>query len=610
MIFANTILYYNHIFSKKKCKNLKIFIFIILLLLFSVSCKKINILAPTYIPQNSKFPSPPKDGNIEDANIEINPKPAQDGEVFGSFQRKFRYKNKWYIMAGDIYQYNADTKNITLKGNNALLELDDNGNLIVYSKNVDYKIWQHLHNMNIINENQVWYQDEGIQNGMGTYSLEIDNRKIGNAPHSFQIAVYSNNLSYHSSDLLNWNTRGKIDNIAMRFPSGSPFPFNNAWYPGYYDEFHNVYFKGKLYVLGGGQSWAGSPNNRNFKKLKVIDWGKDGYNSGNWNYFDYPWGDSSCISVYMDEEKLYVQQTGNYWWRFLYNRDDTDYYTPAYNHFVGNIYSTTGKIIIKTNISYNYVYDRDGNVKGTITNESYVTNIEWKQENFTSDLYNKEVYTYQHYLAGPKINPYPRTPNPPDWIKDIDKEIYYKTASSYGKTYFNGKYYYLPIPPHQEIYKAAYNGETNFTVSEEHLKNLGKNQFMASLVNPANAKEEDWKLISPLKYTGHSLVWQIGAENMLFNLSGGKMIQLMDYSKMEDFANNNYNSIINELRKEAKKYREYAENSTYSSYGEYYQAMYYEAQADILEAIIKNTTIEVIKPDEAMTHYEIDFMYN
>lgn len=38
--------------------------------------------------------------------------------------------------------------------------------------------------------------------------------------------------------------------------------------------------------------------------------------------------------------------------------------------------------------------------------------------------------------------------------------------------------------------------------------------------------------------------------------------------------------------------------------------MYYEAQADILEAIIKNTTIEVIKPDEAMTHYEIDFMYN
>lgn len=487
-------------------------------------------------------------------------------------------------MASDIYEYNAYTKNITRKGNNALLELNDNGNLIVYGRNLNSQIWKHLQNMNIIDENQVWYQDEGIQNGMGIYS--ISSVQTGN-PQKFggkyQVAILSNDLSYRSTDLLNWHTQGKRDNVVKKLPNR--WDTRNPWRPGYHEEHINVYFKGNLYVFGGGKGWEGWNAPRNFTKFGVINWDKDGSQLNNWQFFNYPWGGDSLISLYMDEEKLYIQKIGSYYWKHVRTVDGNIYiYEPAYSSYQnGDIYSTTGEIV---------------NTGGNF-------HIEWKKETFTPDLNNKKV-TNQYYFAGPKVTPYPTTPNPTDWVKDINKEIYYKIASSYSKTYFNGKYYYLPIPPHKEILEAANKGKTNFIITEEHLKNLGKNQFMVTLINPATAKEEDWKLISPLKYTGNSLTWQIGAENILFNLNSGKMLQLIDYSKMNDFADNNYNSIINELRRLGKVERENAEKSGKS----YYQAMYYDAQADILEMTIKNTNIEIIKPEDATTHFEIDFIYN
>lgn len=123
---------------------------------------------------------------------------------------------------------------------------------------------------------------------------------------------------------------------------------------------------------------------------------------------------------------------------------------------------------------------------------------------------------------------------------------------------------------------------------------------MVSLVNPDNAKESDWKLITPLEYTGYSMIWQIGGGNTLFNING-KTIQLLDYCEMQNFLNYNnsaYNPIINELRRKAKTER---------SKSQYYNAMYYEAQADILEAILKNGGY--IEPSESITHYEIEFRY-
>ena len=554
-----------------------IFVILSIVLLSVLSCQKINLLAPSYIPQSSTFLSPPKDENTEDANVEIYPKPAQNNEVFGNFQRKFRYKNKWYIMASDIYEYNANMKSITRNGNNALLQLDDNGNFTVYGRNLPSETWNHLTKMNIIDENQVWYQDEGIQNGTETYSIrsiQIGASQPQRRSKKYQEAILMNDLSYRSTDLLNWQTQGKKDSIAKRFPNfWTPDRYNLPWYPGYYDQHINVYFKGNLYVLGGGKGWNGEQwASRNFSKFGVIDWNKDGSQLSNWKFFNYPWGESSFIAVYMDEEKLYIQKKGNYYWHYAISENG---YEPGYTYQDGDIYSTTGLD---------------------------ATGINWTKENLTyEDLRNKQIYANQYYLAGPKITPNPTAQNPPDWVKDGNNERYYKIASSYSKTYFNGKYYYLPIPPHKEILEAANKGETNFTITEKHLKNLGKNQFMTTLVNPTNAKDDDWKLINPLNDTGHSFVWQIGDGNMLFNLNSGKKLQLIDYSKINDFDNNNYSAIINELRKEGKKHRE---NNNY------YQAMYYEAQADILEMTIKNTTIEVIKPEEATTHFEIDFIYN
>ena len=553
-----------------------IFVILSIVLLSVLSCKKINLLAPSMIPQNTQFSSPPKDENIEDANVEIYPKPAQNNEVFGNFQRKFRYKNKWYIMAGDIYNYDANTKSITRSGNNAILQLEDNGNFTVYGRNLPSETWNHLTKMNIIDQNQVCYQDEGIQNGTGIYSISSIKPGARSDSGRFQTAILMNNLSYNSADLLNWQTQGKKDNVVKQFPSYWTHKYNHPWYPGYYDQHINVYFNGKLYVLGGGKGWQGYDAPRNFSKFGVIDWNKDGLQVSDWQFFNYPWGNDSLIAVYMDEEKLYIQKKGNYYWKVDRIVDGNIYfYKPGYTYQDGDIYSTTGLD---------------------------ATGINWTKENLTyEDLRNKQIYANQYYLAGPKITPNPTTPNAPDWVKDGNNERYYKTASFYSKIYFNGKYYYLPIPPHKEILEAANKGETNFTITEAHLKNLGKNQFMTTLVNPDNAKDDDWKLINPLNDTGHSFVWQIGDGNMLFNLNSGKKLQLIDYSKINDFDNNNYSAIINELRKEGKKHRE---NNNY------YQAMYYEAQADILEITIKNTTIEVIKPEEATTHFEIDFIYN
>lgn len=91
----------------------------------------------------------------------------------------------------------------------------------------------------------------------------------------------------------------------------------------------------------------------------------------------------------------------------------------------------------------------------------------------------------------------------------------------------------LPIPLVNEIKEVADNGRTSFTITKNHIENSGKNQFMVSLINHTNAKESDWKLITPLEYMGYSMLWQIGGGNTLFNINR-KTIQLMDYNEMQN----------------------------------------------------------------------------
>ena len=75
---------------------------------------------------------------------------------------------------------------------------------------------------------------------------------------------------------------------------------------------------------------------------------------------------------------------------------------------------------------------------------------------------------------------------------------------------------------------------------------------------------------------------------------------------MNYFLNSTYSDylpVINELKSKARTQRYYAERGWGYSY--YYQAMYYEAQADMITEIFNN--IEYIKPEEAITHYKIEF---
>ena len=225
-------------------------------------------------------------------------------------------------------------------------------------------------------------------------------------------------------------------------------------------------------------------------------------------------------------------------------------------------------LITWTNFFTNTIDDK---VYSTIDGINW--NIETDLRAFSNAQYDGRVANF------PEDKKRPKTPAEPIWIKDNNKNIYYKSANTTLRV--GSKDYYLPIPPANEIMEAAKNGATNFTITKKHILNGGYNQFMLSDKSPY-VSEYDWKLIAPLEYTGYSIIWQIGDANMLFNMNG-KIIQLMDYSKMNYFLNSTYSDylpVINELKSKAREQRQYAER--YNSYSYYYQAMYYEAQSDII----------------------------
>lgn len=604
-------------------RKFTLLVLLIILLILAVSCKKVNLLAPSYIPQETKFLSPPT--NAIPKKIDVDPQPAKNGEVFGGFTKKFYYKGEWYVLANYIYYYDATNKTLTQNGNHALLKLDNDGNLMVIGRNLNsYKdgngitTWTHLGKANIIEDNQIWYQASSF----GEYSI-TNSDAYGSAYNGskvnvkYQIAMFSNNISYHSSDLLNWNTHGRKDNIAMEF---SRYIQGTGLY--YYPYYKNVYFKGKLYILGGGRWWTGSPGNRNFP-IRIIDWGNNGNDFRNYQSHDYPWGESSWLDVYIHNDRLYVKLLGHHYWKYSHTVGEwyetkTDIYTAEIDYYDSSrqvIYSTTGvyrEVTTNTNITYKYVEKKDGSsVSIPITNINVNTNykIPWQQESSIPrsaqsipDGYNGSTSR----LFGPTNYFHTPTPTPPNWVQWGNNNIYYKSASSYDRISVGGRTYYLPIPPVNEIRETANRGYTNFTITDEHIKNSGKNQFMLSTVNPTNAKNSDWKLITPLEYTGYSMVWQIGADNYLFNLDG-KIFQLMDYSQINGFIQKEaeYSSIIKELRQKGEQNREQAEKSTSYSQSYYYNAMYYDAQADILEKIFSKGGY--IEPPEAITHYEIEF---
>ncbi|MEI0493321.1 hypothetical protein R4J17_12860 [Brachyspira intermedia] len=311
--------------------------------------------------------------------------------------------------------------------------------------------------------------------------------------------------------------------------------------------------------------------------IKRIKATKDYSEGANWEKRTTPWGQRSRLSICYDENKIYVTkgergyyELGNPYW---------DYKTQSFEND-STIWSST-----------------DG--------------VNWQVEPNSSAYDNaNEIYSYSSSVRGdlPYIQNKIKTPEEPNWIK-LDNGRYYKSDNSPYATYtINNKTYYVPIPPYEEIGAAYDSGQEYFTITEAHIKSAGLNQFLTKDKEPN--KDEDWTVITPIDYTDKLMVWQSGGEKVMLNINN-KAVQLVDYTQIEVMYNTikEYSIVINDLRKTAKELRDGTYFDPFS--GTYIKnvraGMEYDARADMLELLKSNR--EYIMPDEAVTHYTVEFKY-
>ena len=146
-------------------------------------------------------------------------------------------------------------------------------------------------------------------------------------------------------------------------------------------------------------------------------------------------------------------------------------------------------------------------------------------------------------------------------------------------TELNGKYYRTfnstyPMPPIKEIMETVDRFETNFTVTEEHIKKSGYYQLQVSSVPPDKAQESDWVNVVPNNELASSIGWESGGADLFtFN---NKIVRLVDYD------------------------RQFKLNTQYET-----AFLYYKAMADMLK-MIKDKGSDYFRPDEAVTHYTFE----
>lgn len=564
-----------------------IFALLILIIVLIVSCNKINILGANYIPPETDFTLPEE---AIPGHIDVNPVPAKYGEVFGGFSKKFKYKDKWYILADYMYDYDPERKKLNKTDKNIILEIDDNANINVYAKNVDYDIFDRLkYNISVIKNDRVIYEPSSY----GKYSISNISPSSGKIIHSI---VYDN-IYYTSSDLINWQTNGSDNNIRYKMPYPNPFNFDDSFQGGYGTYVSRFFqFKDYIYLIGLVETFY----EQNPSGTRPIESGsftiskdyyyrihksKDTSVGANWEKIDNtPWGARSTkfvigdFDVKIDKDKIYFSKGYREYYEYSHsdNKWAVKYESFRYD---SRIWSSTD------GVNWNLEYDEYAFYKAT-------------------NVYDSDFKGLDRYLQN-RI----RTPEEPNWVK-LDNGIYYKSDNTYSSQELNGKIYYYPTVPYAEI-DAAYNrGEEYFTVSQKHLKGAGKNQFFAAREKPNEG--DSWKLITPIDYTDDLMVWQSGGEKVLLNINN-KVIQFIDYYQIELMIKSppieSYSTLVNYFRDCEKKYRE----GFYDPVLGYFvtsirEAMYYGAKADMTEAFMKNYK-EYIMPDESLTHYIVEFKY-
>lgn len=559
-----------------------IFVLLILVIVLIISCEKFNILGPTYIPPETDFRLPEE---TIPGHIDVNPVPAKDGEVFGAFRRKFRYQGKWYILADYMYEYKPETKTLTQIDRRVILQIDDDGNIIVYDKNS--KGYSDCYYMNVIEEDRVLYEyyDYGTYS-YSSRSFTTTDCKGEEDYHSFITGITFDNRIRTSSDLINWKFEGASNNIYKTFPSVSTDP--NASFQGRFGAsgYRTVEFKDYIYLIGLKEDFSEqNPSGCRSTDLGPFTVSKDVYYrvyknkdtsvGANWEKITTPWGQRSSLTIRYDKNKIYITKGLRAYYKWI-KSPYWDYEIESFEND-NTIWSTT-----------------DG--------------VNWQGEPNSSAYDNAKNVSY---IGGelPPVQRKVKTPEEPNWIK-LNNGRYYKSDNSYETYIINKKTYYVPIPPYEEI-KAAYDsGQEYFTITEEHIKTAGLNQFLTKDKEPN--KDEDWTVITPIDYTDKLMVWQSGGEKVMLNINN-KVIQFIDYYQIELMIKSppieSYSTLVNYFRDCEKKYRE----GFYDPVLGYFvtsirEAMYYGAKTDMTEAFMKNYK-EYIMPDESLTHYIVEFKY-
>ena len=600
---------------KKNFINKKMYFLLLLLILIVVlimSCKKINLLSPTYIPPPTEFPNieddkpvipdypnptplptPPEEGDIEEKPIEVKPEVVQNGTVFGGYGRRFKFKNDWYVLATNEYQYDPNTKTLNPAGKGAVLRIENDGSTITkihsLSSGSDLEQTEYWTNLNskklIIEANKVLIPSKAEQSFTWNDPYKKAFEKLNfisissRYPYwdfgcftSFSMYFYKR----ESDSLINWAYSANIENKTYNIPQPNA---DNPTIQGRYgmDTLNRAflfYIKGKLFITGQksplddhilGYRDPKEPNySDDSKDYYLVDITKDVSDNNNWVKYELPFPEKrQQFNILYDENKLdkvYVYGGISSHWEY------TDSYrtnTKQWSFFADKMFTQKDGIWST----------EDG--------------INWKKENNvdTSNLTLYTSFTGKFGIVG-GYEFEDGTPFEPSYTELNGK--YYRT--------FNSTY---PMPPIKEIMETVDRFETNFTVTEEHIKKSGYYQLQVSSVPPDKAQESDWVNVVPNNQTTSAIGWESGGADLFtFN---SKIVRLVDYDRQFKL-NTQYETALNL----AEKYYNLLLNSTMSDFKKYdYYFLYYKAMADMLK-IIKDKGSDYFRPDEAVTHYTFE----
>ena len=518
-------------------KNKNFYFLLLLLILIIVlimSCKKVNLLGPNNIPPPTQFPiiddekpeipdypnptpvpDTPDEGDIEEKPIEVKPEVVQNGTVFGGYGRRFKFKNDWYVLATNEYEYNPETKMLRQLNKGAVLRIEKDGKTITKIHSINSgdleqtEYWTNLNSKKLIIEaNKVLIPSNPEQKSYGSYYYEVKFEKLNfdpivTKPPYYPFGVYSNYtidfISRESDSLINWAYSANREKKTYNIPQPNK---DNPTIQGRYGvnplNFSSLfYLNGRLFLFvrespmdtnPEGYRDPSAPKFSLGMRCYSVNVNKDTSDNNNWVEHEFPMRGREQTHIMYDKNnlnKLYVYESGYAYYEYDKNN---------------NLWKSTTEPV--------------GDASKIWSTED---GINWKEEKDV-DISKLVIYkTIDHYTV-PILSyePPDGTPFEPSYTELNGK--YYRT--------FNSTY---PMPPIKEIMETVDRFETNFTVTEEHIKKSGYYQLQVSSIPPDKAQESDWVNVVPNNELASSIGWESGGADLFtFN---NKIVRLVDYDR-------------------------------------------------------------------------------